>query len=786
MIRLWRWFLRKVWLVLNGVPGIGWLYHRYQHGRENGPVVKRVGLWTLGKIWSALGGVPWVSKTYHRYHYGRSSGPLWKRVIQHLIRRLLQLLDLFPFSARLTRRLREGWQMRRIRQAGLLSLDVPADCPLSVDAPRISIVILNLDRLLMTLECVQNLINVTRDFPFELVVVDNGSPDFNRVILARYQPLIRLVALGENRYFGEGNNIGAEAARGEFLIFLNNDAFPRKGWLGPLVQALGDGSQVGMAGPKFVFPDGRLQEAGSLLRADGSADMLGRFGDADDPAHGNDRDVDYVSAACVAVRRQHFIDVGGFDPIWEPAYYEDSDLALRLRARGLITRYVAASRVMHIENGTSSDARYQLGSIVSLNCRKFVDRWQPFLISREESELRRCAEAIALPVVCRDAGDEGRPKIHIHTPFRLAQGGGEKYLLSIAAALSGHYHVTLTTNAPYSQLRMRHLQRVLGINLSGVRLCALDQIDRRDFVLEVSMGHGVVAPIASQDGVPHIYHCQFPFPSAREWVERLARTRRARHDRIASVVVNSQFTADAYAGERQRRGFASPHPLAVIAPPVAIDRFASVQRQPMTAHEPFSILVIGRFFSDGHCKNQHLAIEALRRLDQLQPGRWKLDLVGSVEANVDGRTYVARCLEAAQGLPVAFHLDASESQLLSLCAQASQYWHLTGLEVAAADQHRLEHFGITVVEAMAAGILPLVVDRGGPAEILRDCGLDEFRFGSLEALVALAIEHPEQRVDANRLRAAATKYSAEHFARQWRERVSQSCLTDVAAVVISE
>ena len=133
-------------------------------------------------------------------------------------------------------------------------------------APAVSIIILNLNKSGLTRQCLREVWRYTEGHTYEIIVVDNGSKPEEFSKLADTPGLFKLIRLPVNRYFGEGNNIGVEASRGRYLVFLNNDAFVSKGWLEPLISTFGNEPNVGGVGPRMVYPDGRLQEAGAFRR----------------------------------------------------------------------------------------------------------------------------------------------------------------------------------------------------------------------------------------------------------------------------------------------------------------------------------------------------------------------------------------------------------------------------------------------------------------------------------------------------------------------------------------
>ena len=148
-------------------------------------------------------------------------------------------------------------------------------------------------------------------------------------------------------------NDGASLARGEMLVFLNNDTVPQPGWLDALLDTFDTHPDAGLVGAKLLYPDGRLQEAGGLVFADGSGWNYGRFDDPDDCRYAYLRDADYVSGAAIAIPRVLFEKSGGFDTRYAPAYYEDTDLAFGVRATGLRVLLQPASVVVHDEGATS-------------------------------------------------------------------------------------------------------------------------------------------------------------------------------------------------------------------------------------------------------------------------------------------------------------------------------------------------------------------------------------------------------------------------------------------------
>ncbi len=226
-----------------------------------------------------------------------------------------------------------------------------------------------------TRDCLLSIAQSTAGSSYEVVVVDDGSTDETPEMLGRIEGLIQLrndVNLG---FIGSCNR-GAAAARGEFLVFLNNDTLVTSGWLEALRRTFDDIPGTGLAGAKLIYPDGRLQEAGGVIWHDASGWNYGKFDDPDHPKYNFAREVDYCSGACLMVRRALFQHLGGFDTEFKPAYYEDTDLAFKIRHAGQKVIYQPLARIVHHEGLTSGrSVSSGVKSHQLVNQAKFRRRW---------------------------------------------------------------------------------------------------------------------------------------------------------------------------------------------------------------------------------------------------------------------------------------------------------------------------------------------------------------------------------------------------------------------------
>ncbi len=229
-------------------------------------------------------------------------------------------------------------------------LSVPCTGPEAT--PLASIIIPVYGQCEATLACLRALAAHPPASACEVIVVDDGSKDHTGQWMAQVEGL-RYHRRAANGGFIAACNDGAALARGRYLVFLNNDTIPQPGWLDALLDTFATHPDTGLAGSQLLYPDGRLQESGGVVFADGSAWSYGRFESPDDPRYAYLRDCHYCSGAALAIPASLFGALGGFDRRYAPAYYEDTDLAFAVRAAGHRVRVRPDSRVLHDEGTTA-------------------------------------------------------------------------------------------------------------------------------------------------------------------------------------------------------------------------------------------------------------------------------------------------------------------------------------------------------------------------------------------------------------------------------------------------
>src|SRR5581483_529222 len=242
-----------------------------------------------------------------------------------------------------------------------------------VDRPEASIIIPAHNHIQLTLECLVSVSRYSEHIDYEVVVIDDGSTDDTAVLLNHIRG-IRYLHNDTSLGFTRSCNLAAAAAHGKYLIFLNNDVQVTSNWLLHLLGPFTKYEKVGAVGPKILYPDGRLQEAGAVINGDCTTTMVGLFDDPEALQYNQIRDAMYCSGACLAIDAAIFANINGFDPDFAPAYCEDVDLCLRLRTLGLRTIYNSKSVVIH-HLSASSDSQAKTALVVS-NQQKLSERWQ--------------------------------------------------------------------------------------------------------------------------------------------------------------------------------------------------------------------------------------------------------------------------------------------------------------------------------------------------------------------------------------------------------------------------
>lgn len=323
-------------------------------------------------------------------------------------------------------------------------------------------------------------------------------------------------------------------------------------------------------------------------------------------------------------------------------------------------------------------------------------------------------------------------------------GGGERLAYAMATGLSalGMRVTVLTTEPTLPTLDEIHAFYGPGFHGFSLRRCAKDDLPRvlaeHDLMVNHTAGDCTVNPCRLG-----VYLVMFPFQERgpflrtydRYWCisDYTTRHTRARWN-VETELLYPAAHMLAASGPRERR-----------------------------------IVMLGRFNRAGHDKNQERFLSIFERFLAAHPG-WSLALIGRKNSGDDPLPAIRARIGT---LPVTLHVDVSEDEKKRLLATSSLYWHGAGFGLSEErDPERLEHFGIAVVEAMSAGLVPLVYGYGGPAEIVEH-GHSGYHYASEEALLTLT-DLAAERAEHGMRDAAITRsrcFDAAAFATALGERV---------------
>lgn len=229
----------------------------------------------------------------------------------------------------------------------------------------VSIIILTYNGLSLTRQLLNSLktnINIKNN---EVIIVDNASTDNTVAELKKEYDWIQVIENKVNIGFGPANNLGAELARGDILLFLNNDVIVENDFITPVVQKLSNDT-IGALGPKILNPDHTFQlSAGSFPSV--SNEMIDKFVYKYYRRMGwlrknvenkfrKEKLVDWITGACLFIKRKLFNEIGGFDERYF-MYFEDKDLCKRIRDIGYDVLYFPGVEIVHLLGQSSNIAQ---------------------------------------------------------------------------------------------------------------------------------------------------------------------------------------------------------------------------------------------------------------------------------------------------------------------------------------------------------------------------------------------------------------------------------------------
>ena len=258
--------------------------------------------------------------------------------------------------------------------------------PIPEPAPLVSIVIPTHNRVDLLRTALDSFYRFTKYLNFEIIVIDHRSDDPETLKyleeLPAAHPQVRVLRQEGPFNWSHLNNEGVKATQGSLLLFLNNDVeFIQEDWLSEMVSQASR-PDVGAVGALLLYPQGNIQHAGVVLRMTGLAGHIYRTWDLNVGAFGGGRadmvrEVTAVTGACLMVRRESFLAVGGFDATGLPISYNDVDFCLKMRARGLRNIYTPFAKLIHHESVSRASLEKQSArkAEATEEARVILERW---------------------------------------------------------------------------------------------------------------------------------------------------------------------------------------------------------------------------------------------------------------------------------------------------------------------------------------------------------------------------------------------------------------------------
>ncbi|HUW22056.1 MAG TPA: glycosyltransferase family 4 protein [Candidatus Bathyarchaeia archaeon] len=351
-------------------------------------------------------------------------------------------------------------------------------------------------------------------------------------------------------------------------------------------------------------------------------------------------------------------------------------------------------------------------------------------------------------------------KAVLFDPYLDTLGGGERYFLTLASYLTDmNWQVDIlwpdmNTIKKAQQIFAIDTERVkiLDINPNEIKLLKKIEIMRK-YDLSFFISDGSIPFLFAKK---NFLHFQVPFHNIRR--NKLAELIKFKF--INEIISNSYFTKlfidKQYSIKSQ-----------VIYPPVTVDKLSPGKKSNI-------ILSVGRFTDLLHNKRQDVLINIFIRLIASRKDSWKLVLAGN---DKEGKKFVENLKKASLGYPIEVLTNVSFTQISELYRRAKIFWSATGYGIdEGKSPEQVEHFGITTVEAMAAGCVPIVVGKGGQKEII-DSGRNGFLWNNIDEAQTFTRQLIEDEILWQKLSQNAVyesqKFSKDRFCKSYEKIIEK-------------
>ncbi|MGR5322977.1 glycosyltransferase [Vibrio sp. DNB22_17_1] len=260
----------------------------------------------------------------------------------------------------------KGWEGRK---------DFPAFTLPKFDQPEVSIIIPAYNKFELTYHAAASILLAFNKTSYEVIVADDCSSDITKDISETIANVVH-VRNQENLRFLRSCNNAAKHAKGNYIVFLNNDTEVTSYWLDELLHPFNTDNQTGLTGSKLLNLDGSLQEAGGIIWGSGQPWNVGNGANPIAPEFNYTRQADYLTGAAMCIKKSVWDAIDGFSAEYAPCYYEDTDIAFKVRDAGFKTVYTPMSQVVHFEGQShGKDVSKGLKQYQVVNESKFRAKW---------------------------------------------------------------------------------------------------------------------------------------------------------------------------------------------------------------------------------------------------------------------------------------------------------------------------------------------------------------------------------------------------------------------------
>ncbi|MBN1494598.1 glycosyltransferase [Candidatus Peregrinibacteria bacterium] len=681
----------------------------------------------------------------------------------------------------------------------------------------VSILIVHFGNPKITKKCLKSVYKSDlKGINYEILILDNTPGKDHTSNFKKYKNL-RYIITNKNNY-AYALNLGTKESKGEFIVFLNPDIKADKNWLKELINSARKNNKIGGVMSKILFSKTKKINSMGIQDAEDYYYKDINIHKEDNKKDTKGKKIKAASGCCVLYRREALEDVNGLDEDFI-MYYEDVDLGFRLNDKGWKIIINPKSIIYHDLHGTTGDENKIPCFFCNRNRFLFIAKRKPddfakqipksypyihkqfdvlfkyikfgvieLFKTQNEAVIKRVYPKIMLELSkiypldkIQNLTNEielfcnlRRPRICLYDRAMHFIGGGQKYGLTIAEAIKKTGDITLVSNKPVT---ISQLENWYDLKLKGCKLKIIElPIYKEDTEINPSLAIGAarnpfekiedevlnydlfinvnMVPSVNALALKNIFLCHFPDTDRSHYFYP------SKYDFLIS---NSKYTDEWI---KKKWGLKSN---LMIYPPIDMKYKGKVIKENI-------ILSVSRFEVKGSKKQLEMAkifCSLYKKNPKILKG-WKLVLCGGTFKKnaylAQVKNYIKSC-----GCPIKVVTNLSNEDLKKLYAKSKIFWHACGLnENLGKNPVLIEHFGMTTVEAMQNGCVPVVFDGGGQKEIVEN-RVNGFRFRNERDMKRLTIRLIKEKITIKHLSLSAkkssNKYSKEKFQKTYKKLI---------------